>query len=261
VSYIEYMPELIELPEDGIFRDSLVTKGTVGPGEDTLLVEISRDPHTGVIGSGISEGEVRNGVKIKLKRRILDFVEKVFNRDYFVNKKFEGITLKKIVENHSKLKRLGFPVVNTMRMVDTPPGYYERIIMTDLTEGGKKMVLSSASYLDDEPQIENISNGNEVGIQLSEIYQKLNQEGVQICHHDVFFLVIDKETRKGEIVLGDVSRVIFSDDPEFSPRDDEIEANNYENMKDFVDLVNRSLTGRVVDFSPVRERMMANIKT
>lgn len=236
------MRDYVELPVDGIYRETIVSKGVVDKEIETAkIIELSRNKKTGVIGKGISEGEVRDGVKVKLGRRVLDFVEKVFNAEHFVFNDFPEITTKRIIENHARLRKMGFPVINTMRLIDTPDDVHERILMTDLTEGGKSIVLTSYSHWENGGLGVMLSNAEEVADQLHQIYKKLNDQGVMVCHRDVFFLIVDKETGKGHVLLGDISRIVVSDDESYKPQEHEISKNNSVSIQDFVGLVNQCL--------------------
>ncbi len=72
-------------------------------------------------------------------RRILNFAEKIFNSYYFLkNTEHPEKFLINIIGTHIRLKKMGFPVINTMRIIDVPENSDKRLLVTDLTENGEK---------------------------------------------------------------------------------------------------------------------------
>lgn len=211
---------------------------------------LSRDKNQKVVGKGHSEGSVYGGVKVRMGDRELPMVEKVF--DSSLLQKFPEITPEKIIENHSRLKKMGFPVTNTMRIIETASGKPKRMLMTDLTEGGKKSIYTSSSFYD---EINNFSlnNPDEVNNQLLEIYKLCLGNGVEIDHEDVFFLVVDNNSGRGEIVLGDISRIKIHDDPKEKRTFQDVEAYGYQKMQTFIDLINKRIDSGKLDFDPIRK--------
>ncbi len=217
------------------YKENLVTKGVVESSEPTKIVEISRSRNAKVIGEGINEGHVRDGVRVKMGRRILNFAEKIFNSDYFLEDvEDKEKALRNIIKTQIRLKKMGFPVVNTMRIIDVPESAEKRLLVTDLTENGKYEILSAVTM--DFHEAIQLSNSEEVNNQLSEIYQLLNINRVRLGSFDVPFLIIDKETKRGKIILGDLARIRFKEDESFAKKS--IEEYNLKNLQDFARHIN-----------------------
>lgn len=229
------------------YKENLVTKGIVESSEPTKIVEISRSRDAKVIGEGIYEGHVRDGVRVKMGRRILNFAEKIFNSYHFLNKtdhpeKF----LINIISTHIRLKKMGFPVINTMRIIDVPKDSEKRLLVTDLTEKGKNIVLSVNTQ--DVYALE-LSNLQEVNDDLLDLYKKLNQNWVSLGSCDVPFLVIDKETKKGRIILGDLAEIRFVDKEKFPQ--ESIEEYNLRELRNFAEIIsNKFLVNGELEIKP-----------
>ena len=129
---------------------------------------------------------------------------------------------------------MGFPVINTMRIIDVPEDSEKRLLVTDLTENGKNMVLSATT--EDFCKDLELSNTQEINNELLDIYQKLNHNRVRLGRYDVPFLVVDKETKEGKIILGDLGNVRFKESEKFSQ--ELIEELNLRELQDFVGLIN-----------------------
>ncbi len=244
---------------DREFQEVLLTKGVTDKGlKAKKRAGLSRDQDQKVIGKGFSEGNVYGGVNVKLGRHELPMVEKVF--ESFMLGTTPEITPERIIENHSHLRKMGFPVINTMRIIETAPGKPKRILMTDLTEGGKKSVYSSSFDEEKDPLVDfDVSNPDEVSNQLLEIFKLCLEHGVEIHHHDVFLLVVDNNTGKGRIVLGDISRIEIHDNPKERWARQDVGAYSYENMKSFVDLINKHIGLGKLDFDPVHKYYQTTI--
>ncbi len=98
---------------------------------------------------------------------------------------------------------------------------------------GKNIVLSVNTQ--DLYAIE-LLNAQEVNGELLDLYQKLNQNWVNLGSCDVPFLVIDKETKKGKIILGDLANVRFVEREKFPQ--ESIEEYNLRELKTFAKLIN-----------------------
>ncbi|OGD82996.1 hypothetical protein A2572_02175 [Candidatus Collierbacteria bacterium RIFOXYD1_FULL_40_9] len=217
-------------------KETLVTKGIKETSEPTKVVEISRSRNAEILGEGIYEGHVRSGVRVGIGRRILNFAEKIFDR-YDHEYRSESIDkfLKRIISTHMQLKKIEIPVINTMRIINVPEDENRRLLVTDLTENGRKIVIS-ATTIDVYDSFE-LSNLVEVNNQLSDIFQKLNLNSVRLGSYDVPFLIIDKETKEGKIILGDLGNVSFKNKENFSQ--DLLEELNLKGLQKFAEEINK----------------------
>lgn len=104
---------------------------------------------------------------------------------------------------HQFLREHGFPTLPTFRADKTSEN---SIFMTDLTEGQKKICISS---MDKVPKRKlKLSNPNEVRESLFEILKLAKKNGL-LLHQDCFFLIIDKNTGEGKVLISDLSRLAY----------------------------------------------------
>jgi hypothetical protein len=103
------------------------------------------------------------------------------------------------IKHYLELKQAGLPVPLTVRKVEGS----RKIIITDLTEGGKKLVFSinemHEKKLDFEKAIKNKKN---VKKQLIEISQKADRAGFNI-YEDTYFFIVDPDGN-AKVILGDL---------------------------------------------------------
>ncbi|MBU0982048.1 hypothetical protein KKC94_05140 [Patescibacteria group bacterium] len=154
-------------------------------------------------------------------------LSRIFARKSFKDKELgrEGLDL--FVNNWQELKKRGLPVVPTLRIEEGSEAPY--VIMTDLTNDGKNEVVALNDF---EPSPEEqklmeasgeqrmykyprdyileLTNIKGIEQQLSDLLKTSVEKGV-LLEHDVPFLVVDKETKEGNLVLGDLRTVFFMD--------------------------------------------------
>lgn len=102
-----------------------------------------------------------------------------------------------ILEKYNYLKRNGFPVPPTYRV--SKEGSL-KILMTDMTEGGRKMVYDIHS---DSLPPENVVNWSDVKKQLSNIVSLAYKNKVRI-NGDAYALVLDPVAKSSRVVLLDL---------------------------------------------------------
>ncbi|MBT4385163.1 hypothetical protein HOD30_05465 [Candidatus Peregrinibacteria bacterium] len=133
-------------------------------------------------------------------------------------------------EKHRRLKEAGIPTIPFMMIVDTGGGTW-KIVMNDLTKGGKCFCISSMDlYREASPEKNSIqlSNPEEVAEQMKALLEALvadKNNKIFIGDHDSLFIIIDKETKKGKIIIGDLGSVFFGKDIPNAGIDESVHAN------------------------------------
>ena len=95
--------------------------------------------------------------------------------------------------------------------------------------------MLSATTQDFHKNLE-LSNPQEVNQELLEIYELLNLNSISLGNYDVPFLVVDKETKRGRIILGDLEQVSFMEKDEFAR--ESTKNHNLSRLRDFAWLIN-----------------------
>lgn len=155
----------------------------------------------GSIGKG-SEGDVHSvnalwtdRIGHLLQRR---FVHKVLQRP-------EEATM--LQDVYRKCKDAGLPVPATFRVTKRGDGSPKGLLITDLTEGGEKVVVSIESFLGNKNHLLSsdyqefktrfldfdLSNNGEIAQQLERYSHLAAAHGIAITHFDAWFLVFGKE--------------------------------------------------------------------
>lgn len=201
------------------------------------------------LGVGLSEGKI-DSLKLTVfgaggREKTISMAEKLFYRSS--NGEAAG-EIERILDNHAKLKQMGVPTIPTMRLEGDGGSKTDRIYMTDLTEGGKNEVLSPIDWwlVDDKTNlglkakfhesqsIFSLSNPDEVQKQILDIHKILEGKRVFIGGTDVPFIVLNKKTKQGRVILGDIESV------KFEVSDNEL-LYNWSILNAFVDNMNKHL--------------------
>lgn len=205
--------------------------------KSTVQTELSNQN----LGTGLSEGRVeRIRVTVLGKNdrfRTIGMAEKIFDISEMPPEKKQEL-ISQIVETHQGLKERHLPTLPTMRREREG----DSIIMTDLTQGGKNEVVSvpdwaigekrKGKYSDTEYKVE-LRNVEEIEEDLASILEQTVITGCLMHLPDVFFLVVNKEEKKGEIILGDIAEIEFVDEINTAKRIQLIEQ-NYQTILSFV---------------------------
>lgn len=196
------------------------------------------------LGVGLGEGTV-DKVSVDVmspsgRSRKMTLAEK---RLYDDNpKKWREDLTRQIIQTHSKLKALGLPVVPTLRIDEDRP---DSIYMTDLTRDGKADVYSVMDWAminERRGKLSNtgkrvlISNAEQLSEQISDLYAQACAKSVRLTSTDIFFLVVDKDTEKARIILGDLSGVEFPEDQPYANAEE-----NHHTLCLFIDYMNERL--------------------
>ncbi|HMS22352.1 MAG TPA: hypothetical protein PKA38_01185 [Candidatus Levybacteria bacterium] len=103
------------------------------------------------------------------------------------------------VKHYLELKQADLPVPLTVRQIEGT----RSIIVTDLTEGNKKLVFSMNEIFEKKVDFEEvIKNKQNVKKQLIEISQKADRAGFNI-YEDTYFFIVDSEGN-ANVILGDL---------------------------------------------------------
>jgi len=143
--------------------------------------------------------------------------------------------VKRMKRVHNLLRFLGIPTLKTFMQFESEP---KKVYMSDETEGGRYEVFSLTDFWDNpdgkngrlfnpstmpDPNVKRedgdkylyrqlfeISNPDELEEQVSDMMDKCVRGGVELGHVDVFFVAIDKSTKKAKVILGDLGFVYES---------------------------------------------------
>jgi hypothetical protein len=123
----------------------------------------------------------------------------------FVFKELHSLeTVEKHLKHFRFLKEHGFPVPATMRRIKGE----NRLMITDLSEGGGKRVVSLNNINAGEVAIaESLQNLSEIKEQLKQVAKKADNLGILIAP-DAYFLILDA-TNKGKLVIGDLGGIMI----------------------------------------------------
>ncbi|NQV90265.1 hypothetical protein HQ487_02555 [Candidatus Uhrbacteria bacterium] len=152
-----------------------------------------------------------------------------------------------ILKVHKGLRERALPTIVTMR---TENGK-NNIFMTDLTEQGKNEVVSlpdwltgkerKGKYSETEHMVE-IANIHEISESLAIIFEQSIATGCKFNFADVFFLVVDKESKRGKVLLGDLAEIEFVDVGDITERET-LADHNYQTILHFVREMRSHLQG------------------
>jgi len=118
--------------------------------------------------------------------------------------------------------------------------------MTDLTRDDKDALYSIPDWKRGETRVGElegneekitISNPEELSVQLANLYKKVVNEGCVINLADAFFLVIDKQSYKAKIMLGDILEIDF-----VQIVSEDVVEKNYMSFSIFIDEMNAHLS-------------------
>jgi len=125
----------------------------------------------------------------------------------FVIKKFkDNLSARSSVDSYMELKKNGFPVPNTYRLLGEEG---TEVVVSDLTINGEKVVYSInelGPMKNDTKKF--LTNYDELSIQIMDLAIKADKLGYWLSL-DTFFIQVDKDG-KGTIVLGDLGDKGFS---------------------------------------------------
>lgn len=193
------------------------------------------------LGTGLSEGTVHK-VQVEVagpndRARTISMAEKTFDHPSHTDEERQAL-IAHVLGIHRELLERDLPTIPTMR---TEKGN-KNIMMTDLTENGKNEVVSMPDWVvgpgrkgkhaDTEYKVE-IANVEEVAEHLLRIFEQSVATGCRLGDADIFFLVINKDTKKAKVLLGDVWDIKFVDPTNVDVKRDLI-ASNYESIRLFV---------------------------
>lgn len=187
----------------------------------TTKADIDREKSE-FLGRGLGEGTV-NRVGVKLvgdqgKTRDVQMAEKVFDHpDHTEAEKADMVNY--ILHTHASLKDRGLPTIPTMRK-DADNG--SSIFMTDLTQNGKKDVVSltdwwerggrKGKFAETDYKIE-IFNIEQFSESIADLFDKTIKNGCQLGHRDAFFIILDKSSKEAQIILGDLNLITIRELP------------------------------------------------
>jgi hypothetical protein len=195
------------------------------------------------LGKGLTEGTVnRTGITLigeKGKTRDVHMAEKVFDHpDLTPESKKEAIS--KILKIHVELKAHGFPTVSTMR---TEVGNEQSIFMTDLTQNGKNEVVSVPDW-GGGPEREGkffqtdykvvISNAEQLSQSLADLFEQTVEKGCLVAYPDAFFMIVNKTTKEGSVIFGDLLEINFISVPDDPVLHEFFMDNNFEIFRSFI---------------------------
>ncbi|MBP6913253.1 MAG: hypothetical protein KBC00_01435 [Candidatus Levybacteria bacterium] len=134
-------------------------------------------------------------VKNGRERTVGEFAE----RDTKYARAWEFYVPDEYIKHYLQLKKADLPVPLTIRQVEGS----NKIIITDLTEGGKKCVFSTNDIHNKTIDFEAIvKNKQSVKTQLIEISQKADRAGFNI-YEDTYFFILDANGNT-KVILGDL---------------------------------------------------------
>ncbi|AKM82756.1 TPA: hypothetical protein DD449_00540 [Candidatus Berkelbacteria bacterium] len=207
-----------------------------------------------VLGTGLLEGDVVcvegmiSGSGGRQKE--VQLAQKIFHTEGMLGKHDVEGHVKILLEKHAELKRRHLPTIPTMRIGEVDGD--TRLFMTDLTRGGKNEVISNmdwesyfgraGKYFQNDAKFE-LSNKEELSQNASDIFKQLVTKGC-IARNDVFFVIMDKDTKKGQIILGDIyATELYSDSDlkSYSTRC-KLQSDNFKEMNRFLLEINGHLS-------------------
>jgi len=140
---------------------------------------------------GISSSEAREIKRVKLE-------DGQGEKKWFIGKEYAGEDqVKEQVKKYQFLQARGYPVPEEAFVW---PENEKVILVEDLSKGGEKEVYSSNNW--PEGIKAQLKNKEEIGNQLREVVRKAKEDGVMITM-DSYFLVVDKGSHEGGVVIGD----------------------------------------------------------
>lgn len=158
-------------------------------------------------GQGM-EAEV-SFLKIKRGERIINLVRKTPMKDGIFEEDKLLERFRNSVKIYKTLKKKNFPVPKTWRIDDETGDLY----VSDLSDGGEKEILDSRDFqkimrLKKKPSVVISKDmSDELSDKLRETSQMASAENI-VIPLDAWFLVVDKNGKKAEIILGDISGIV-----------------------------------------------------
>ncbi len=234
-----------------------------GAGDTRKLVKTSTQE---TIGVGIREGTVRriscgiehpNGVEVAV------LAEKDYDSPFI---KPTSINFEGILRTHRYLTTHGYPTIPVMYGNEEN----NKLYMTDLTEDGKYTVISDADWhsmsdeeherrgkFADSQEIFTIENTDVLADALSKLLIKCTEEGCVLGDmakdkpkRNIFFIILDPNTKKGKILLGDIYHIY----PNTQQPKKDIALFNYRSIHFFVESINKRLSPETqIPIQPIQE--------
>lgn len=110
------------------------------------------------------------------------------------------------LELHKTLLEKNYPTIP--KMLTNEKG--DTLYMTDMTKNGEQEVYSTPDFERTKPeQPVALKNAEALSMLLGTLLSKSAEDRLFIEKKDVFFLPIDKETREGQIIFGDLNKLQF----------------------------------------------------
>lgn len=167
------------------------------------------------LGRGLKEGEVHR-IQVRVigddgRSHTIPLAEKIFNSPFFKKHPFP---LERLLEIHAKLKELHIPTLPTMRIEQSEQG--DKLYLTDLTANGRNDCISMYDWYDNwyeyhdfdgrqgkyadgvERPLFEVANTDELSREAARLIYDATTQGVELCSDDIFFLVINKATKKAQ---------------------------------------------------------------
>lgn len=144
----------------------------------------------------------------------------------------------RLMELHKQLQEKGYPAVPRMLVNEED----NRVYMTDLSLGGEREVISASDIEGDKKENPwTIKNAVALSLQIESLFHQSVNDRLGIYKKDVFFFIYDESTQTGEIVFGDLSKLIFeqSGGPDL---DKDILATNKNTFRKLTKAINAGLT-------------------
>ncbi len=224
-------------------------------------VEIKRGGEE--LGKGLTEGTVRR-VDITIfgdkgKTRNAHLAEKIFDHPQLTSEAKKD-AIDEILKIHAELKALGFPTIPTMR---TEIGNDSSILMTDLTDKGANEVVSvpdwgggperSGKFYQTDYKVE-ISNAEQLSQSLASLFEQTIEKGCTVAFPDAFFMIINKASKEGRIIFGDLLEISFINIPEDPSVREVFMENNFEVFSSFIlDMRKHTQAQPPLSMRPLRE--------
>ncbi len=215
------------------------------------------------LGKGLTEGTVRRvAVTIlgdKGKTRHTHLAEKIFDHPQLTSEAKKD-AIDEILKIHAELKALGFPTISTMR---TEFGNDSSILMTDLTEKGANEVVSvpdwsggperSGKFYQTDRKVE-ISNAEQLSQSFASLFEQTIEKGCAVAYPDAFFMIINKASKEGRIIFGDLLEISFVSLPEDPNVRELFMENNFEVFRSFIlDMLKHTQAQPPLSMRPLRE--------
>ena len=177
------------------------------PQDQTIEVSIQEAACPEVVGRGLQDSTLYR-VNVTMGGIRLPLLKKVFDGDHV-----EDSRARQIFDRHRALKERGLPTIPLMFREEAKR---RTLYVTDLTQGGKWDCLSMMDWQSDgtrhgvrctDYRLFNLKNAPSVNAGFADLLEKSVEAGVVFTSPDIFFLILEKKTQEGKIIVGDLGQV------------------------------------------------------